>query len=68
MTKRDGDEPKLLSVPDAAVRLGLSYSSCYNRSLSGQLVQCRIGARRFVTVESVERLARELEQQRERVA
>jgi len=48
--------PRNLSIPEAAVLLGVSRSTIYNRLRTGELRSVRIGRRRLIPSEELERL------------
>jgi hypothetical protein len=51
-------EPRL-TITEASLRLGMSYTRVRNRALAGQLEAAMVDGRLLVTEASVERLKRE---------
>ena len=54
------NDPILLRLPEAAVRLGLSRSSTYKLVMSGTLMSVSIGRSRRIPAEAVDAFVREL--------
>lgn len=52
-------QPRLLSVADVAKTLGIGKTSTYQALKSGKLSSLRIGRKRLITADSVERLIAE---------
>ncbi|MGH7691178.1 MAG: helix-turn-helix domain-containing protein [Candidatus Dormibacteria bacterium] len=63
-------EPLAVSIPEGAVRIGISRAYAWQLAASGQLKTVRIGSRRVVTIEALKQFLaeRELGGEDERVA
>jgi excisionase family DNA binding protein len=58
MAARQGST-RHLTIAEASLRLGVTYTQAYNRALKGELEAAKIGGRLLVTEASVERLRAE---------
>jgi excisionase family DNA binding protein len=47
--------PRVVSVPDAAVMVGLGESTVWAKLASGDIKSFRLGGRRMIRVEEIER-------------